>query len=75
MTDLRAFTQDLAQQMKADLGTRLDWVAVDHGNTNSSHVHMQVRGVDQNGEDLVTRTATEAPSVANLPRRRRQRRR
>lgn len=29
MTDLRAFTRDLARQMEADLGTRLDWVAVD----------------------------------------------
>eukprot|EP01037_Dinobryon_pediforme_P001385 gene1384-1406_t len=26
MTDLRAFTRDLARQMEADLGTRLDWI-------------------------------------------------
>ena len=32
MTDLKAFTRDLAKQMEiADFGTRLDWVAVDHG--------------------------------------------
>jgi type IV secretory pathway VirD2 relaxase len=53
MTDLRAFTRDLARQMEADLGTTLDWVAVDHWNTDNPHVHMLVRGVDQGGQDLV----------------------
>lgn len=53
MTDLKAFTRDLARQMEADLGTRLDWVAVDHGNTDNPHVHLLVRGVDQDGKDLV----------------------
>ncbi len=53
MTDLRAFTRDLARQMEADLGTKLDWVAVDHWNTDNPHVHMLVRGIDQNGQDLV----------------------
>ncbi|MCB2149950.1 MAG: relaxase/mobilization nuclease domain-containing protein, partial [Rhodobacteraceae bacterium] len=32
MTDLRAFTRDLTRQMETDLGTKLDWVAVDHWN-------------------------------------------
>jgi len=53
MTDLRAFTRDLAKQMEADLGTRLDWVAVDHWNTDNPHVHLLVRGVDEQGADLV----------------------
>ena len=53
MTDLRAFTRDLARQMEADLGTRLDWIAVDHWNTDNPHVHLLVRGVDQTGQDLV----------------------
>lgn len=53
MTDLKAFTRDLAQQMKSDLGTRLDWVAVDHWNTDNPHVHLLVRGVDETGADLV----------------------
>ncbi|MGO9135865.1 MAG: relaxase/mobilization nuclease domain-containing protein [Methylovirgula sp.] len=53
MTDLRAFTRDLARQMEADLGTKLDWVAVDHWNTDNPHVHILVRGVDQDGQDLV----------------------
>jgi len=53
MEDLRAFTRDLARQMEADLGTRLDWVAVDHWNTDNPHIHLLVRGVDDAGEDLV----------------------
>jgi type IV secretory pathway VirD2 relaxase len=53
LADLKAFTRDLAQQMEADLGTRLDWVAVDHWNTDNPHVHLLVRGVDQAGADLV----------------------
>lgn len=53
MTDLKAFTRDLARQMEVDLDTRLDWVAVDHWNTDNPHVHLLVRGVDQTGADLV----------------------
>ncbi|QOF70760.1 DUF3363 domain-containing protein [Aminobacter sp. SR38] len=53
MTDLKAFTRDLARQMEADLGTRLDWIAVDHWNTDNPHVHLLVRGVDEFGADLV----------------------
>src|SRR4051794_28953115 len=53
MTDLRAFSRDLARQMEIDLGTRLDWVAVDHWNTDNPHVHLLVRGVDEEGADLV----------------------
>ncbi|MDD9732813.1 DUF3363 domain-containing protein [Mameliella sp. AT18] len=53
MQDLRAFTRDLARQMESDLGTRLDWVAVDHWNTDNPHVHLLVRGMDETGADLV----------------------
>ncbi|MFX8785991.1 type VI secretion protein, partial [Acinetobacter baumannii] len=30
MADLRSFTRDLMTQAERDLGTKLDWVAVDH---------------------------------------------
>ncbi|MBB4303143.1 type IV secretory pathway VirD2 relaxase [Rhodobium orientis] len=53
MQDLKVFTRDLAGQMETDLGTRLDWIAVDHWNTDNPHVHLLVRGVDQTGADLV----------------------
>ncbi|MEG4643518.1 DUF3363 domain-containing protein [Paracoccus sp. APAP_BH8] len=53
MTDLRAFTRDLVKQMQADLGTKLDWIAADHWNTDNPHVHLLVRGKDEAGKDLV----------------------
>ena len=53
MADLKFFTRDLVGQMEKDLGTRLDWVAVDHWNTEHPHVHLIVRGVRDDGQDLV----------------------
>jgi type IV secretory pathway VirD2 relaxase len=53
MADLRAFTRDLVGQMGKDLGTKLDWVAVDHWNTEHPHIHLLVRGVRDDGENLV----------------------
>lgn len=51
--DLTGHTRDLMRQMEADLGTRLDWVAVNHFNTGHPHVHVIVNGRDELGEDLV----------------------
>lgn len=53
LTDLHEYTRDLVRQMEADLGTRLDWVAVDHWNTDNPHVHLLVRGQTDQGADLV----------------------
>lgn len=53
LTDLTAHTRDLMQQIEADLGTKLDWVAVNHYNTGHPHVHVIVRGKDHLGENLV----------------------
>ena len=53
MTDLRSFTRDLVSQMEKDLGTRLDWVGVDHWNTEHPHIHLIVHGVRDDGENLV----------------------
>src|SRR4051812_1641237 len=36
-----------------DLGTKLDWVAVDHWNTDNPHVHIVLRGVADDERDLV----------------------
>lgn len=51
--DLTAYTRDLMAQVETDLGTRLDWVAVNHHNTGHPHVHVIVRGVDELGQNLV----------------------
>jgi type IV secretory pathway VirD2 relaxase len=53
MSDLKTFTRDLIGQMEKDLGTKLDWVGVDHWNTEHPHVHLIVRGVRDDGQDLV----------------------
>jgi type IV secretory pathway VirD2 relaxase len=53
MSDLRAFTRDLTTRMETDLGTQLDWIAIDHWNTDNPHVHLLVRGVADDGRDLV----------------------
>jgi type IV secretory pathway VirD2 relaxase len=46
MTDLKAFTRDLAAQMESDLGTRLDWVAIGHWNTDNPYTKPPGRGAD-----------------------------
>jgi type IV secretory pathway VirD2 relaxase len=53
LDDLKAFTRELMDDVAKDLGTRLDWVAVDHWNTDNPHVHVLMRGVADNGADLV----------------------
>src|SRR3546814_3339105 len=42
--DLKPYIRRLMTQMEADLGTRLDWVAVDHFNTAHPHTHIMLRG-------------------------------
>ncbi len=53
MDDPRAFTRDLMATAERDLGTKLDWVAVEHHNTEHPHVHVLVRGRADDGADLV----------------------
>lgn len=53
MEDLRSFTRELMADAAKDLGTELDWVAVDHWNTDNPHIHVLVRGVASDGTDLV----------------------
>jgi type IV secretory pathway VirD2 relaxase len=53
LSDLRGFTRDVMRQMEEDLGTRLDWVAVDHFNTGHPHSHVAIRGRDELDKDLI----------------------
>jgi len=50
--DLREHARKLVGHMQRDLGTRLDWVAIDHYNTDNPHVHLLVRGRDGGGREL-----------------------
>jgi type IV secretory pathway VirD2 relaxase len=51
--DLRGFARELMADMERDLGTRLDWVGIDHWNTEHPHLHVIVRGVADDGANLV----------------------
>ena len=53
LSDLKGYARELVGQMETDLGTKLDWVGVDHWNTQHPHVHIIVRGVADDGQDLV----------------------
>jgi type IV secretory pathway VirD2 relaxase len=52
LSDPRETTRNLMQQMETDLGTKLDWIAVDHHNTGHPHTHILVRGVTEDGKTL-----------------------
>ncbi len=51
--DLKPYVRRLMTQVEQDLGTRLDWVAVDHFNTERPHTHIILRGVDDCGDNLI----------------------
>jgi len=53
LDDLRTYTRHLMARMEADLGSRLEWVAVDHWNTDNPHTHIVLRGKDDTGKDLI----------------------
>jgi type IV secretory pathway VirD2 relaxase len=50
--DLTGFTRKLMAQAGNDLGTRLDWVAVNHFDTEQPHIHIVLRGKDLCHDDL-----------------------
>jgi type IV secretory pathway VirD2 relaxase len=50
--NLRDHVRELVGQMERDLGTRLEWVAIDHHNSDDAHVHLLVRGVREDGRPL-----------------------
>ncbi|MGK2914595.1 MAG: DUF3363 domain-containing protein [Porticoccaceae bacterium] len=44
LEDLRGYAREFMQRMTTDLETRLDWVAVDHWDTDNPHTHIVLRG-------------------------------
>jgi type IV secretory pathway VirD2 relaxase len=51
--DLKPYVRRLMSQVETDLGTKLDWVAVDHFNTERPHSHIMLRGVDERDQNLI----------------------
>jgi type IV secretory pathway VirD2 relaxase len=52
LADLRRLTADLMERMEKGLGTDLEWVAVEHHNTEHPHAHVVVRGARSDGASL-----------------------
>jgi type IV secretory pathway VirD2 relaxase len=50
--DLQEHVRGLVGQMERDLDTKLQWVAIDHHNTDDDHIHLLVRGVRDDGRPL-----------------------
>ena len=50
--DLNRLTRDVMASMAKDLGTELEWIAVEHYNTEHPHVHIAVRGLREDGTAL-----------------------
>jgi type IV secretory pathway VirD2 relaxase len=50
--DLNQLTRELMSRIENDLGTRLEWVAVPHFNTEHPHVHVALRGIKADGSPL-----------------------
>ncbi len=50
---LRDYIRELLAQAERDLGTKLDWLAINHHNTDDPHAHVLFRGKRRDGTDLV----------------------
>ena len=50
--DLKEHTQETIRSMERDIGTPLEWVAAIHRNTDNPHVHIAIRGRDEQGQTL-----------------------
>lgn len=53
LRDLRAYTRAVMARAERALNVRLDWIAVDHWDTDNPHTHIIVRGRRADGRDLV----------------------
>jgi type IV secretory pathway VirD2 relaxase len=50
--NLTDFAREFMKQVEKDTGRRLTWAAVNHYNTDNPHVHVVIRGLDRDGDDL-----------------------
>ena len=46
-------TRRVSNAMERDLGTRLEWMAIDHHDTDNPHAHVAIRGRDEAGRPLL----------------------
>lgn len=50
--DLKPFIRELMAGFEKKLGTKLEWLAVDHHDTDNPHTHVLIRGRRPDGQDL-----------------------
>lgn len=50
--DLKEHVRAVMVDVEKDLGAKLEWLAIDHYNTDNPHVHIVIRGVDKDGKEL-----------------------
>ena len=50
--DKRAFTREVMQKLGSEKGLDLQWMAVEHNNTDHHHIHLVILGKDKNGTDV-----------------------
>lgn len=53
MRELQTYTRDVMARAEQALGMRLEWIAVDHWDTDNPHTHIILRGRMPDGRDLV----------------------
>ena len=53
MRELQSYTRDVMARAEQALGMRLEWIAVDHWDTDNPHTHIILRGRTPDGRDLV----------------------
>jgi hypothetical protein len=51
--DLKPFIREVVADLEHRLGTKLEWVAADHWDTDNPHSHVLIRGRRADGADLV----------------------
>jgi len=66
--DLQRLTRDLTNKMESDLGTKLEWVAVVHLNTEHPHVHVALRVFDRTALRLICIATISATVYGRAPR-------
>jgi type IV secretory pathway VirD2 relaxase len=64
--DLSRLTRGLVERMEEDLGTALEWAAVEHHNTKHPHVHLVIRGVRGDGQSLRLRRDYIQQGIRNI---------
>lgn len=57
LADMTGYVRKAMHEMERDLKTELDWIAVNHYNTDKLHTHVMIRGLRDNGKVLTIQPA------------------